>query len=464
MNFIEIFIKFSLSLCMMKKSVNVFFVLILVFGLIFSVSFVSAGWFSDLKDRITGKIIVTCNNIIGDVNNDGKVNTADQTKLMDYLLGKIKLSCSNQADLNSDGKIDVADSVVMTAFLTGKIDKLPAVKCTTVIGDVNNDGKVNTADLVKLNSYPKIKTSSEIVPLVGPENCPSQVDINFNGRIDNWDKHLLEYHFGEKYYGGKSIVDGFCLGLKKEDCIKAVQPVCSGKYNFVSPRTVTCKIYGYGRASLVNDPKCSSMIDGKLDTFSVISLDNKKVFSYIDNERYTILRNNHIITVDLGDYGNCFDGSIILKTRNGRNTHKFVYSITPSNWSDSAYTISQEEYPIIPNSDITISFSEGELVGGRYLTIFFKKKNPLETSNYPYIEIKEILVNARDSTNGDFCEEGSVGKNRYCEDGNSCTFNKCSGSGFAEQGTCILGYNDLGSLCGYDWKGVCDGKGKCIKK
>ena len=55
--------------------------------------------------------------LIGDVNDDGEINTSDLVMLQKYLLKSGELKKSYTADVNSDGKVDIFDSVALRKLL-----------------------------------------------------------------------------------------------------------------------------------------------------------------------------------------------------------------------------------------------------------------------------------------------------------------------------------------------------------
>ena len=80
--------------------------------------------FSDEMDEVdwqsSAPVTVQVNNIIvGDVNNDGKVNGADRIALRKYLTSKDSIAISlAAADVNQDGKVNGADRIALRHMLT----------------------------------------------------------------------------------------------------------------------------------------------------------------------------------------------------------------------------------------------------------------------------------------------------------------------------------------------------------
>ena len=81
--------------------------------------------------------------ILGDVNDDGAVNIADVTALIDMLFNGASYY-NAAADLNQDGQINIADVTALIDYLLNGGGKR---------GDVNNDGQVNIADVTALIDY-----------------------------------------------------------------------------------------------------------------------------------------------------------------------------------------------------------------------------------------------------------------------------------------------------------------------
>jgi len=60
------------------------------------------------------------NTLLGDVNEDGYINSLDYAVLRQYLLGKIQ-TISQNADINKDGNVDSLDFALLRMHLVGKI-------------------------------------------------------------------------------------------------------------------------------------------------------------------------------------------------------------------------------------------------------------------------------------------------------------------------------------------------------
>ena len=56
----------------------------------------------------------------GDASGDGKVDIADATRILNYLLGGDTSFKVAAADMNGDGEIDIADAVIIVNLLVGE--------------------------------------------------------------------------------------------------------------------------------------------------------------------------------------------------------------------------------------------------------------------------------------------------------------------------------------------------------
>lgn len=113
--------------------------------------------------------------LLGDVNDDGSVNIADVTTLINLLLHGT--SCYNAAaDMNQDGNINIADVTILINYLMNSGGKK---------GDVNNDGQVNISDVTALIDYLLNGTAS-----INRHNA----DVNSDGQINISDvTALIDY-------------------------------------------------------------------------------------------------------------------------------------------------------------------------------------------------------------------------------------------------------------------------------
>lgn len=98
--------------------------ILIIFILAFSITFVSAGWWGDFWDKITGKVITSdwCEG--ADINRDGVVDDSDQQIIWDFATPVTICDDLNDsetrdlcysADLNNNGQVDPADDVIHDA-------------------------------------------------------------------------------------------------------------------------------------------------------------------------------------------------------------------------------------------------------------------------------------------------------------------------------------------------------------
>lgn len=98
---------------------------IIIILLSLSVIFAALGTVIYLATRMTNESYAEC--AIGDVNGDGKINSADAILILEYLDGQEKLF-DNQiknADVNDDGTVDNEDSEIIIRYSTGEVKSLP---------------------------------------------------------------------------------------------------------------------------------------------------------------------------------------------------------------------------------------------------------------------------------------------------------------------------------------------------
>lgn len=108
------------------------------------------------------------NGKVGDVNNDGLVNTSDAILLSKYLAGHVSsIASPTSGDMNGDDIIDYQD-VNLLSQQVGYVKSVPGL-----VGDANSDGILNDEDYTLLLSY--LSNASSVTE----ENC----DMNQDGEI-----------------------------------------------------------------------------------------------------------------------------------------------------------------------------------------------------------------------------------------------------------------------------------------
>ena len=175
-----------------------------------------------LSDNKCVKSETAQSNMLGDVNQDGKVDNSDLDLLNKYLAKTIDLSEIQlmAADVNSDGILSVGDAENIRLYVTGHnsgseyLSKIGvAIVCPkdytdkdnvcvkeTVVdakyanykrGDINLDGSINTADLELLSKYLKKQANLNSVQV-------NVADYNNSGNVDNNDLYELEEYLNSE--------------------------------------------------------------------------------------------------------------------------------------------------------------------------------------------------------------------------------------------------------------------------
>ena len=175
-----------------------------------------------LSDNKCVKSEIAQSNMLGDVNQDGKVDNSDLDLLNKYLAKTIDLSEIQlmAADVNSDGILSVGDAENIRLYVTGHnsgseyLSKIGvAIVCPkdytdkdnvcvkeTVVdakyanykrGDINLDGSINTADLELLSKYLKKQANLNSVQV-------NVADYNNSGNVDNNDLYELEEYLNSE--------------------------------------------------------------------------------------------------------------------------------------------------------------------------------------------------------------------------------------------------------------------------
>ena len=60
----------------------------------------------------------------GDINGDGKVEKADASVLIKYIVGENVTVIPEALDINRDGKVTIVDAITILLYLAGKVESL----------------------------------------------------------------------------------------------------------------------------------------------------------------------------------------------------------------------------------------------------------------------------------------------------------------------------------------------------
>lgn len=212
--------------------------------------------------------------IIGDINNNGKVESSDMLLISQFVVGKIKFETLREyfaADINQDGVITMEDETLLSKMVVGlnsvrpyaydilKLNQYLVGLCDledldkNIKTDMNNDGKIEASDLLMLMQF--VVSGEATIPKPDVDNLESYLynyakdkfyagiirgDVDGNGIITSYDTfELLSYINGNYKLNRQQIIaadvnnDGI---LNQEDVdailnhvvnVKTINPVCT---------------------------------------------------------------------------------------------------------------------------------------------------------------------------------------------------------------------------------------------
>lgn len=136
--------------------------------------------------NITVRIV---DELMGDINNNGKIEASDAQRVMASLSGGTTLTEQEQerADVNEDAKVDMVDALGILARATGmKFSDYASVQLS--LGDANGDAVVTAADALMVAKH----AEGGARLLVGPQlrSC----DVDQDGRVTIADSKVLLAH------------------------------------------------------------------------------------------------------------------------------------------------------------------------------------------------------------------------------------------------------------------------------
>ena len=146
----------------------------------------------------TKKELVRTKAVIGDINEDGEMNSADIIYISQHIKNIRTLTKKEllNADINADGKVDYVDVQLMSEFLSIKFtypNTLPNEPITdyTLYGDTNEDGEITSQDGQRL--YEIIKNSNTVT-----NQQLKNADVNGDGEVNKTDFILLSSFFANE--------------------------------------------------------------------------------------------------------------------------------------------------------------------------------------------------------------------------------------------------------------------------
>ena len=139
----------------------------------------------------TKKELVRTKAVIGDINEDGEMNSVDTIYISQHIKNIRTLTKKEllNADINADGKVDYVDVQLISEFLSIKFthpNTLPNEPITdyTLYGDTNEDGEITSQDGQRL--YEIIKNSN-----TATNQQLKNADVNGDGKVNKIDYILL---------------------------------------------------------------------------------------------------------------------------------------------------------------------------------------------------------------------------------------------------------------------------------
>ena len=120
----------------------------------------------------------------GDVNGDGKVDSADAMLVKKYDAGLLSLSNDEikRADLNGDGKIDSCDAVYILRIAAGlKVpDAETTAKETSSVSEPTTEKTTKPTEPVTEPTRPATKPSEPVTKPTEPATTPTTADSNWD--------------------------------------------------------------------------------------------------------------------------------------------------------------------------------------------------------------------------------------------------------------------------------------------
>ncbi len=131
--------------------------------------------------------------LVDDINGDGVVDINDYNLFQIVLNSKVgDAQYVTVADLNNDGKIDSADNAIFVANYANSAKMAASSTTTPILGDINEDGVVDINDY---NLFQVVLNSR-----VGDARYIASADLNNDGKIDSADNDIFI-----SIYGGKKV-------------------------------------------------------------------------------------------------------------------------------------------------------------------------------------------------------------------------------------------------------------------
>lgn len=152
------------------------------------------------------------NDLKGDINKDGKVDIRDQASLISMLVAEdtsklnyIDVYIGSRGDVNKDGRIDYTDADLIAKYLANKHVNKDSMEIDIEIADVNEDGKISAMDVafiaeaISTNDTQNEKRLKLLSYSSGIDvGINGKGDVNGDGRMDYIDVKLLSQYIANK--------------------------------------------------------------------------------------------------------------------------------------------------------------------------------------------------------------------------------------------------------------------------
>lgn len=211
---------------------------------------------------------------LGDINQDGSIDSEDLDILIDFLNGKRELTSLERklADVNQDGEVNEDDLNCLKAYINPQVYD---------IGDINQDGSITKADLNLLKAYIENPADTGLTDFQ-----IRLADINQDGKVDEKDSLALEQYLNQgfkptSYFG--SISDSSLNGHTGEQSVETTELL-----NGFVVKLYVAKDDEYENVDSEFDDLLKTQIQTELQSYKVLPLTIDIDFDSIQRYYWTI--------------------------------------------------------------------------------------------------------------------------------------------------------------------------------
>lgn len=315
-------------------------------------------------DNVDGEVntvnLLNTSILLGDVNDNGSVDSIDFALMRMYLLGKRK-SLPNEAagDLDANGSVNSLDFAYMRKLLLGKIkpEDLPAAKVTpTPTSTEVVTPTPSPSETVIETPTPTSTPNEDAEKPTSPQNLEAvvtdlKITLSWDESTDNVGVAGYNVYRDNELIGttdGTTFVDdnngeGLSAGEEYEYSVEAFDE--AGNYS----DRVTIKV-----ATLLNDITNISVIQNKLNEDDTVSITIS--WNRVNNAKKYIVCADGIFTFEVPKEYTSFTHENLIKNTKHSYKVQVVYSNgSKSAWSDTIRVISAPQKPIEVNAEIDSS-------------------------------------------------------------------------------------------------------------